>query len=78
MPACRVPILQGPPLHKARFGECFLLLNLWFTDSFILPTATLLRVPTWLPGARPWVKGGWPGLETQEEGSSELQPPPCT
>lgn len=34
-----------------------------FTDAFILPTATLLRAPTWLPGARPsWVRGGWPSL----------------
>lgn len=77
MPAHCVPMLQGPPLHRVHFGECFLLLNLSFTDAFILPTATLLRAPTWLPGARPWVRGGWPSLGTREEGSSELQPPPC-
>lgn len=39
------------------------MLNLSFTDSFVLPTASLLRAPTWLPGAGHGVRGGWPVLE---------------
>lgn len=63
VPAHCVPTFQGPPLAEAHFGECFQLLNLSFTDSFVLPTATLLRAPTWLPGAGHGVRGGWPFLK---------------